>query len=474
MPRQYRQTDNAPLFGRIHELARSTRRQLESWSTKTGRNGLSETIRLKMSTPYLCCPDLRRGAFPAAFMIGVLLVVSQTAASVAQQPQPATLAKRAVESLKSDGQLYVGLILKQTDNEVTIAVERNWLSAHDPEVFQQRMKEERQRIDKALLQFDLRFDQWRQSVADDDAFVTLLDQEQSRIRAENEGPALQSKRFMLLTFPTSEIEKLKTRSVAKKRIAALAWKNNLEGVSFRSASDLKKELDAAGVDVDTAFFDLAHEIPAATLTDRQWKARQAMFEFQFRKHLEFQGQGELLFEVSDTVDPTQLMTRMLASSRGSQIQQLGRELGLPEFSQSTPQKKPNWIDEVTRKAAKQSCDGVLVKRIIDSTAPDRVAVEAVFLARTSELDLEPVLKFAHSSRLSTQSKQRIEDLAKDPQVQQAVNSLQQLGLGSGERLLDRALRQGAATQEALTAVTDQINSVLSRHANRIEAPWLLD
>lgn len=391
-----------------------------------------------------------------------------------QSNKPVAPSRLAVDSLQFEGQLLVGFIIKQNDESVVMAVERDWLRSAHPTLINRFLTIEAKAMKGILKRYRARFDDWLDDVAANESLAKEIDSEFARVIEENEGEALQRKQFLLISFDRTSVSKLRNQPIKKKRIAALAWDNRIEHVSTKSHTDLLRELRDMKIDLEDAYFDLSGEMPAADLTDRQWQVRRGIYEFEYTGGMEFQGQGGKLFLVGDDANIQQVMASMmggsmLGGSNSNSIAKLGRELGLPEFA-GVPREK-DWIKEVTDKADKKDCRSVLVKRILDGNNSDIVTVEATLLIKARK-KWETVKQVSYSAKLSDQTAEQLQAIKRDPQVQQALGIAEQLGLGGG--MLDRALQKGAATHEAVKKVGDMIQLLISENTRRIEAPWSLN
>lgn len=392
----------------------------------------------------------------------------------AKKTKPVAPSRLAVDSLQHEGKLFVGFIVKQNDESVVMAVEREWLRSTHPSLINRYLTIETKAMQGIIKRFRNRFDDWSGDVAANESLAKDIASEFNRIIEENKGEALQRKRFMLLSFDRQSVSKVRNQPIKKKRIAALAWDNRVERVSTKSHADLLRELRDLKVDLEDAYFDLSGDMPAADLTDRQWHVRRGIYEFEYTGEMEFQGQGDQLFLIGDDTNIPQVMASMMGGSmlggaNSNSIAKLGRELGLPEFA-GVPREK-DWIKEVTDEADKKDCRSVLVKRILDGNNSDIVTVEATLLIKARK-KWETVKQVSYSAKLSDQTAEQLQAIKRDPQVQQAIGIAEKLGLGAG--MMDRALQKGAATHEAIKKVGDMIQLLISENTRRIEAPWSLN
>lgn len=413
--------------------------------------------------------------FTFAFVFVTLSLISLASAMAWQATeQTVPTSRRAVESLVVNGELFVGILWSQSDESISIVVEREWLKRQHADRFNLFVDQEAKRLAPILESYENRFNRWIEEVngrPNQEGFVKDLEVERDRIAEENASDPLQRKRFMLLSFDRKTVDKIKKQPEGKKRVAALAWEHNLDNVSNRSADDLTKALREKNVDVKNSLFDLSAEMPAAELTDRQWSIRKGIYEFEFTGELEFQGEGDQLFRVAENVDMNQVLAKMMGNAQMNSLDKLGRELGLPEFTQ---QAEKDWSKEVTSIADAEGRRCVLVKRITDTLDSDLVTVEATLLVKLDNQRWEKVATTMGNSRLSTQTDRQLDDVRNDPRVKSTLDAVARLGLGGNPSLLEQAIRKGSATSVATKQASDKIELIIGQNTRHLESPWTLD
>ena len=410
--------------------------------------------------------------FRLLYLASVLLLVFGGSPELATAQQPKISAKKlAVDSLKHKQQTILGLVLDEQnkDGDVVIAVDRKWLAETYPNQMETYEKDEADYLAPILDEYDARFDTWSQEHKDKPDLAPLLESHKEEIRFKNTGDQLKKKKFILLRLTKTDVSSLYIQPYKRKRIAALAWANALDNVSTRSLKELTAALKEKKIDIKNESFDLSGLMSATRLTDRQWNIRKAMYEMWNFGEMEFQGEGEMLFHKSEAKDIGKLVGSMMGGSSASQLEKLGRELGLPEFTQRPEKPKNDWKTGLTKKADAAGFRSIVVKRIVESNATDQVDVEAVFMAKISDTQWETIKTFRGSARFADQTQADLDALDADAQIQKAIAAVKALGLGD-DALLRTALQRGAATQSALKSVTLDLDYILDWNSRNLSGP----
>ena len=159
----------------------------------------------------------------------------------------------------------------------------------------------------------------------------------------------------------------------------------------------------------------------------------------------------------------------MMGSGGGDLQKLGRELGLPEFTNPANNKpKEDWKSKLTKKGDAAGRRSILVKRIVDSGL-ERVVVEAVFMAKTTDTKWETIFQSKASALYADQTDNDIKALDGDARISSAIATLKSIGLAD-DALIQKALRKGAATQDALQTVSDEVDFILNRNVLNLDRP----
>lgn len=400
-------------------------------------------------------------------LLGMLLAISP---AVAQLPQVVD-SRLGVDVVKVDGgkRLYGFVLEKRADQSILFSVERQWLQATHPQLFEEFTGLERERFEALRQQRIKRIEAWIASRPDDRGLLAFLEHELSRFD-EQVPDDLNKKKFITFDLKPTRYRELVNQPPDRRKIAGLAFQNDLDAVTTTPVSQLKKQLLEMEVDIENEVVDLSNEVVVVVSeSDRQWAARKAIVEHTLRKQLEFQGSGSMLIRKTDKPDMTALLSQVLGGGLGEDpISQLGAELGLPEFKKPKEQ-SDGWWKHATEEAERDGFCGVSIIRLNQNMLSTTVTVEAYFFAFEKPGVWFQVAKFAGQSNTTEQTEEQLKRLQDDPQVKSVMDTLKGLGLG-GQETIDQALRHGAATQKALQDATGQLNAFISRNSRELDSP----
>jgi hypothetical protein len=243
----------------------------------------------------------------------------------------------------------------------------------------------------------------------------------------------------------------------------------LPSVETRSAASLLKELTGMRLDPAVEQVDLSDRMPIRRQSDAEWAARQALVEYQYRKPLDFQGTGDLVFRTGAKAPPAgELLTSMLKDQLAGQLSSL-----LEEPKAAEPKRQTEvWLASAVRTAEQEEVSGFRVTRVSPDAAAQRVAVETRFVSRSPAGRWETAWRHAESVDASRPDKERMDRITQDPQVKQALESLRAAGLGASEDKLQAALRLGAATMKAQQSADVEFYKFRDRYLQRLDGPPL--
>ncbi len=401
-------------------------------------------------------------------VLSILTVLAVHQSAAAQTP-PIPNSRRGVDSVTVNGSTYYGFVLERTKQRVTIAVERSWLVTTYPDQADTFREQEISHLKPIVAQYTERIDKWIAERQDEVELIRFLEMEKERIVAENSDPGIDDKRFIQLRFKKKEAKKVSVQPDKRRKIAAVAMKYQLKNIAGRATRDLKDELESIDVELDLEVVNFTTDLAAAVLTDREWNIRKSMVELTVLGELEYQGQGDLLIKKSEKPDVSALLANMMSSARNDSISRIGRELGIPEFSNGAAATPKDWRRTVTEAADNEGYRSILVKRILSNANPNQVDVESVFFAKTDKSKWEIIKRVAKSAKLSDQADDDLVKIRDDPQIQSLLKTLGGLGLGNDASLLDTAVRKGAATQAALMAADQEMDDFLGANTQYLDS-----
>ncbi|MEZ6136070.1 MAG: hypothetical protein R3C53_14310 [Pirellulaceae bacterium] len=368
-----------------------------------------------------------------------------------------------------DGSRLYGFVL-DANVGVTFAVERSWLESHLPDTAERLATEEAERTREQLAKRVARIERWLQERPEPGPMERWLKLELAKTRRQaQEGPTADSKPFFyLMKIAEAELRKVTIQPKERRHIAGIAYGHNLPNIVTTPTTQLARQLDELGVKPTEEQVDLVDRLPQSLeQTEQQWAAKRALVEFDMREALEYQGTGTTLIRKGDQADPAALIGQLLGAGGLDPISQLGAELGLPEFAR--PNESKDWWKSVTSAAERDGFHGVLVTRLQQNLLSPEVVVECSFFAHQSPGKWFEVVTFRGTSNANQQAAERIARIKEDPQIQSVLSTFKALGLSADQRL-DQALRQGAATEEAMEGARAQWNKFASRYTQSLGSP----
>ena len=406
-------------------------------------------------------------------IIALALVLGIVAISSAQLPSFDD-ERLAVDSVRVNGgtRLY-GFILDTGASELTIAVERAWLRATYPKYYEEAVQAEAKEAEEAKSELQLRLEAWIAERKHDGYLRKFLEAERDRCRKEEYGDSTSD--FLVLRVAGEEVRKVIRQEASRKHIGGLAYQHNFPDVVTTPASVLEQKLIASSVDIENEAVDLRMRLPnVVRQSEREWAARQALIEYQMREPLDYQGTYGMLVRKTDSPDALQLMSQMMEGQGTSSIMQLGAELGLPEFKAAAKTSNENQqaLERATKAADADGFRGLRVIFLNQSLTQPEVVVEQQFLAKEPSGAWFLVSKHTSKASASEQTPERMQRIQADPQVKKILDMFEQLGLAPADQI-ERALQQGAATQQALEQADAEFSNFLGEYIDAVDSPALV-
>jgi hypothetical protein len=375
----------------------------------------------------------------------------------------------------STGQKLYGFILKSSADELTLAVERDWLHRTHPALAEQYTAREQDEATLARSELLERIEKWMEQRQADAGFHRYLAAERERI--ELSPTTAPTSFFMQLQLPSDQVRRSQVAAADRRHIAGIAYQHALENVVTTPVATLARRLEAAGVDAAAETVALTDKLPnLQPQSSLAWAARQALVEHERLQPWVYQGTGASFFKAGEAIDMAELVPQFLQNNSLDAITQLGVELGLPEFKQLANSKSAasksgaqEWWRPVVRKAAAEGARGVLITRLEQGMLSERVRVESYFFARDDDDQWFEVVRFESQVTIQQAPADQQQQLEQDPQIAQVLSLLKGLGLADDGRV-QLAINHGAATQTALRDVAAQFLQFTERHARELDGP----
>ena len=436
-------------------------------------------MKTRQNRPSVGCRPVRFPRLLTAVWLSLALFVVPLEAQQEYRGSPKALALDVV-FLKDKHTLY-GIVHQIEKDTLGLVVERQWLRDHVTEIYDQQLAVERRQTRQAQSEMQKRIQRWLSNVEEKVDLRIFLEDELKRIREATEigedienGKPIAS-RFMLLSIPRDQIRKLVQQPNWQTQVALVSWEEKLADVTSRTASDLRRELEQRQVAWKTLQPNFKDDVPTRPQSDREWAFRQAIVEHVFTPPLEFQGVEGAFVRRGGVPDLKTMLKMALGSAQGGQtLQQLGEELGLPEFTRNKSEApgeqslKQRWQDQISI-AEREGARGFSAIQLKQSPSTNRVEVTLFFLAQDEVGDWHLLNEFVGSARSDQQTKADLAALKTDPQVQRIVAVSKGLGLTS-QRQLDFALKQGLATQAAMQQAMNELAIELNAFADSLSGP----
>lgn len=408
-------------------------------------------------------------------LICVCLLAGLPAIGRAQPPAPAELAVDLVTPKR--GPRLLGAVLDRApDGTLTLAVARGWLKKSHATFYAEADAAQRVERKKALEELRDRLVPWIERRPEPAGLAFFLQKESERIAkalAAGDDPSVEDGEFLLYRFRPPELERVQIQPAERKRIALLAWRERIADVEARPTSSLLKELQKLKLDPTKEQVDLFDRLPVRRQSDAEWTARQALVEYQLRQPLDFQGTGNLLLPAGEGAKAPpagELLGAIFQEQLTSQLAGL-----LDDTGGAAKKPDPNaGLESASRTAERDGVAGFRVTRVTPDVAAGRVGVEARFIARLPGGRWETVWRHDEALDVARADKDRIERIAQDPQVKQALELVKGTGLGAvGQEQLQSALRMGAATMQVQQETDSRFFSFRDRYLSRLEGPPLI-
>ncbi|QEG22385.1 hypothetical protein [Mariniblastus fucicola] len=393
----------------------------------------------------------------------------------AQQKSQAVDPKRLavdVVAVHRVGRIH-GIVMSQTDQSVLMVVRRDWLQSAHPEFYKQHADSENEIAAEGQQRLLERIKTWRAEYEGDDAEVIneFLD-DNIKMLGLDKPADVSSFAFTILKLDREQLGRIYLQDEDRHRLAGIGWSENLKDVETTNAVVLKRKLEQQNVDVESYVLKLGNDMPPMFESDEKWEVRKALVEFALLPRVEYQGTGEMFFRRGANANPAQAIQAMMEGGFGglggaSNIQQLGRELGLPEFrDRPSSRDKIKWIDPMIKAAEDENRRSFSVSRL---TQGETVTVEMTLYYKGRDDRWLPLKKFSNSQRLADQTADEMEVVEQDPQIARVMEMAKQFGLAD-PNLMKKAIRSGVATKKALEDSMSELDEYVERYSFEIDNP----
>ena len=409
-------------------------------------------------------------SFDLLLGLSAFFLVVSTEKAESQQSSRTRLAVDILH-LKSRQQ-FRGLVLNANTNEdLKIAVSREWFQHFDEKAYAKVDKEAKSEEERARQQLKSRLEQLT-STGKHPAFDFLVKKELERVTAAIDAPPDDECQFLVVRLKRSLIANLILASESNRRVAIWAWSERLPKIESREVSDILKELKSKVQDFDATLTvpDLSTRFPMMEQSELQWRTRLAIVSHGLAERIEFQGSGKMMIQVGDDKQPqnaNEIMTQMLQAQTESV---LGELLGDPKSKSLLPDGKSDWVKAAIVKTEALGMGYFHATNVKVDPLGEIASVESVFMVKHADGDWRMAWNGIRDERASQQTADSIARVTKDSQIESLKNSLQAI-VGVNDAF-DKAIRFGAATMTAQQNVNEQFETFVERYLRRLDGPPL--
>lgn len=400
--------------------------------------------------------------------LGLGLLASPLAAEIT--PREAQRYSVDIVLLKGGAELR-GSLLARTP-ELKIAIQRDWLTAHQPEMAKQAAELESQQQKANQEQLAQRITSWRTDRADQPRLTFVLDRELELLK-QPAGPKVAPSQFVLVTVPPDRVRRVFEAPAASRNLAAAAWFERLERVEDTVFGKLKTQVETTHPEWATEKFDISDRLPKGQpQSDDEWAARQALWEFDFCQELTFQGTGNFVMrvEAGQKPDLAALLSQSGESLLGGQLDLLGLgELGLEGSKPKAPAAE-NWQDKAIAEATKLGIRGFVVTRSEQITGEGPAVVTSQFFARLSDDKYRVIWSDQVSTDPATIPAADLKRIEDDPQIQEVLKVAKALQLGNE---VQQAVRFGGAVEVSMNSTQRHFAEFRARYNRTLDGPPLV-
>lgn len=370
-----------------------------------------------------------------------------------------------------------GSVLTRDDKELRMVVQREWLTGQQPEMAKALDEEFTAQAEANRKELIERITVWKDERAGETLLVSALDQELRRLGKPNAIAAAPASQFQIVTIPAERVKRVFRANDRSRQLALAAWEQQLPHVETTSFGTLKAAVEKKGVDWEKSVVDLTARLPAGlSQSPDEWAARQAIFEYEYRQRVDFQGTGSYLIRVGEGVERpnlAEILAQTTAESlqgglAGNELKGLGIDLGLG--STANPSASPDdGMAKVIEQVTKLDARGFCVTRMASLSGTGPATVTTQFYARLSDGQYHSLWSTVSTTDPSSLKSEDIARIEQDPQVQEITKFAKALSLGDNATT---AVRFGAAVQASLGASGKRFFEFRQRYNNTLDGPPL--
>lgn len=346
----------------------------------------------------------------------------------------------------------------------------SWLRADQPALAKRLEKEQADREARARAELVRRLTAWKGSLSGSGArdLEVVADDLIARYSAEPAPGA-----YVATVVEASQLARVASARTGLSKLALVAWRENMEGVERKPATEIAAALKEGGIAWDKENPDLLEKLPGLPiLAEADWKARLAFLDYQSAGRTHLQGTGDVVIEKpaeGAALAAGQVEALMARVGKQTLEKALGDLLGEP----AAPARAPaGGIPPAAIRIAREKKVPVFRLTLVE---PDLAGGRVVVLDRLVSLrgaGPEVVWALRLEGNGANADPAAVLNLRKDPQVARIVAGAEALGAGPA---LDQALRAGAVTLDCWGRAEgkfQEISRVATRRLDGIPLAWL--
>ncbi len=365
------------------------------------------------------------------------------------------------------------IVSRDNDGGASVAVRRGWLRTEQPEVYEEFRVGELRSQQQGNQQLIERIDAWIVELDpnEEGQLIGILETERNSAnqRIDNPDAAADDQEFLLIDIEVDRIHAIYVQQPRQRQAGLCAYHFDLADVETTILPDVESQLNELDADWRTMTVDLTHRLAArGEQSDKEWAARQALFEFQFGTQVAFQGTGDAIVRVDSTGqgDVGDALSQILG---GGLTVDVGDLLDLPELGGTRESNR--WREHAIAITAEEGARGCRVTRVAPDLVGRTSTVEETFLARMPDGTWETIWSASITSRPGDVPEGAVDLIREDPQVQQIITTAELLGIGTVD--LNQALTFGAVTMQAQNQANGQFRQFLDRYLQQLDGPPLV-
>ncbi len=364
------------------------------------------------------------------------------------------------------------IITRSDDGGATLAVRRGWLRTAQPEIYEEFRATEVEELQAGTQQLIERIDAWivELDAEEDRQLVGILNVEKTNAlrRAEDPDSAADDAEFLLLEIAADRIREIYVQPARRRQAGLCAFHFDLPDVEETALTELEADLNQLDPNWPATTIDLTHRLASqGTQSPEEWAARQAIFDYQFGKPVNFQGTGDAIVQV-DTAGQGEVGDILTQVLGGGLTADLGDLLDLPELGGAGPSNL--WRDRAIELTEATGARGCRVTRVAPDLVTRTSTVNDVFLAKMPDGTWATVWSASIRSMPGDVPEGVVDRIREDPQVAQVLSTAEALGVGRAE--LEQALNFGGATMHAQNQADGQFQEFISRYIEQLDGPPL--